>query len=223
MTPATSGPSTGWRRSRESSASPNGGHIVASPLISTSPPALALGAAFVIWVGGEVALQVRSRRAAAPSSGDRHSMPILIASVWAAVALGLWLSLASTRYRLPLAPGPAELAGAAAMVAGVALRGWAIATLGRQFTVRISTEPAHSLVTEGPYRWLRHPGYLGSLITVLGALVAFDSWPGLALLALPGAASAWRIAVEEAALRRHFGSAYDLYSGARKRLIPGLF
>ncbi|NNM95986.1 MAG: hypothetical protein HKL89_00020 [Candidatus Dormibacteraeota bacterium] len=121
-----------------------------------------------------------------PTIWVRHSIPILIASVWASVALGLWLSLAPTRYRLPLAPGLAELAGAAAMAAGVALRGWAIATLGRQFTFTIGTEPAHSLVTDGPHCWLRHPGYLKSLITVLGALVAFASWPGLAL-----AAPAW--------------------------------
>lgn len=197
--------------------------MVTLPLISTSPPSLALGTAFAIWVSSEVALQVRSRRAAVTGSGDRHSMHILIASVWAAVAIGLWLSRAAARDRLPLAPGAAELAGAAAMGAGVALRGWAVATLGRNFTVRISTEPTQSLVTAGPYRWLRHPGYLGSLITVLGVLVAFDSWPGLALLALPGAASAWRIAVEETALRRHFGSAYDRYARSHKRLIPGLF
>ena len=123
----------------------------------------------------------------------------------------------------PLAPGAAELAGPSAMAAGLALRGWAVPTLGHQFTVRISTEPTQSRVTTGPYRWLRHPGYLGSLITVLGVLVAFDSWPGLALLVLPGAASAWRIAVEEAALRCHLGSAYDRYALSHKHLIPGLF
>ncbi len=150
-------------------------------------------------------------------------MPVLIASVWAAIALGFWLSGAPARYRLPLDSGPAELVGAAIMAAGIALRWWAIVTLGRQFTVRITATPTAQLVTEGPYRWLQHPGYLGSLLTVLGVLLAFDTWPGLALLALPTAAHGWRIAVEEASLRRRLGSVYEEYARSRKRLLPGLF
>ncbi len=51
--------------------------------------------------------------------------------------------------------------GAAVFLAAKALKYWAIATLGPLWTFRVLVLPAHPLVRRGPYRWLRHPNYLG--------------------------------------------------------------
>jgi methyltransferase len=65
-------------------------------------------------------------------------------------------------------PAGALLAGALLFAAAKALKWWAIATLGRAWTFRVIAVPASPLVTAGPYRYLRHPNYVG----VVGELAA---------------------------------------------------
>jgi methyltransferase len=82
------------------------------------------------------------------------------------------------------------------------LRLWVIGTLGGRWTTRIIVPPAAPPIRRGPYRLLRHPNYaiVAAEIPLLPA--AFGAW-GLAALfgALNLALLAWRIRVEEAALR----------------------
>jgi protein-S-isoprenylcysteine O-methyltransferase len=52
-------------------------------------------------------------------------------------------------------------AGLAITCLGVALRQWAIFTLGRYSVGRVFIQPEQSVITSGPYRWLRHPSYTG--------------------------------------------------------------
>lgn len=89
------------------------------------------------------------------------------------------------------------VAGAIVATAGVALRVWAIVTLGARFASRLGSD---ALVTTGPYRWLRHPSELGLVLAMLGCALVLGSWATLAsvVVALP---FAWtRCARENAAL-----------------------
>lgn len=101
------------------------------------------------------------------------------------------------------APSPAVFAGAALFVASKALKWWAIATLGPFWTFRVIVVPGASLVSGGPYQYLRHPNY----VAVVGELVAAALMTG-AIVAGPivtagfGLLIVKRIAVEERALRR---------------------
>ena len=63
-----------------------------------------------------------------------------------------------------------------AMVAGLALRTWAIATLGRWFTLEVGVEPAQRLVQAGPYRLVRHPSYAGALLAFAASAVLLHAW-----------------------------------------------
>ena len=69
-------------------------------------------------------------------------------------------------------PGVFTVAGAVVFIAGKALKVWAIASLGTRWTYRVLVIPSAPLVTRGPYRFMRHPNYVG----VVGELV------GMALL-----------------------------------------
>jgi protein-S-isoprenylcysteine O-methyltransferase len=63
-----------------------------------------------------------------------------------------------------------------AIGAGLALRTWAIVTLGGWFTLRVDLKPAQPLVREGPYRWIRHPSYAGALLAFAASAVLLHAW-----------------------------------------------
>jgi len=67
-------------------------------------------------------------------------------------------------------PPPAILiAGATVFVLAKALKWWAILTLGPFWTFRVIVVPGASLIASGPYRWLRHPNYVGVVGELAGA------------------------------------------------------
>jgi methyltransferase len=91
--------------------------------------------------------------------------------------------------------------GLAAFVAGELLRGWAMASLDGRWTTRIVVLPTAPLVAGGPYRFLRHPIYVGVTLMVGGFLLAFGLWATLAIVVpLHAVAVLRRIAREDAAL-----------------------
>ncbi|MCA0431655.1 MAG: hypothetical protein LCH46_00185 [Proteobacteria bacterium] len=81
-------------------------------------------------------------------------------------------------------------------------RVWILMTLGRRWTTRILTVPGEKLVTAGPYRFLRHPNYLLVALEVpLLPLVFGLPWLALVFGLLNLAMLAWRIRIEDGALR----------------------
>ena len=112
--------------------------------------------------------------------------------------------------------------GVALMVAGLLFRAWAIQILGSQFSVHVALQPEHRLVTNGPYRWLRHPSYTGTLLTLSGLPVALGVWPLAAVVSVIFmAAHVFRIHVEEAAMAEMFGETYAAYCKRTWRMFPG--
>lgn len=104
-----------------------------------------------------------------------------------------------------VAPWPAigwwTFAGLAAFAAGEILRGWSMAALGGRWTTRVVVLPTAPLVTRGPYRFLRHPIYVGVTLMLAGFLVAFGLWASLlVLLPMKLLAVTRRIRLEERAL-----------------------
>jgi protein-S-isoprenylcysteine O-methyltransferase Ste14 len=110
------------------------------------------------------------------------------------------------------------------LVAGVALRIWAIRHLGRFFTVAVGIQHGHQVIQDGPYRSVRHPSYSGSLLALTGLGILTFNWLGLILIVICTLlAYALRISVEEKALLAQFGSEYQEYSTRTKRMIPGVY
>src|SRR3954452_8789348 len=103
---------------------------------------------------------------------------------------------------------------------GLALRVWSMRVLGRDYTRSLRTRDAQTVIERGPYRLLRHPGYIGSILVWVGSRVAVN-WlvaAATALVLLP--VYAYRISAEEQMLVDHFGDAYRTYRGRTWRLVP---
>jgi protein-S-isoprenylcysteine O-methyltransferase Ste14 len=113
--------------------------------------------------------------------------------------------------------------GVVLYVAGGALRIWPVFVLGRRFSGLVAIQPGRELVTDGPYRFIRHPSYLGMIILMLGWALAFRSGPGLIVAALILPPLLARIRSEEALLQTQFGAQYDAYCKRTSRLIPGIY
>jgi protein-S-isoprenylcysteine O-methyltransferase Ste14 len=113
--------------------------------------------------------------------------------------------------------------GVALFAAGGALRIWPVFVLGRRFSGLVAIQPGHTLVTTGVYGVIRHPSYLGLLVSSLGWALAFRSGIGVLLVALLIPPLIARIEAEERLLRTQFGAEYDAYCRRTSRLIPGIY
>ncbi|WP_223504245.1 methyltransferase family protein [Pseudomonas sp. BF-R-24] len=113
--------------------------------------------------------------------------------------------------------------GALLFIVGGALRLWPVFVLGKRFSGLVAIQSGHRLVTEGIYRNLRNPSYLGMMVIGIGWALAFRSGVGLILVALTLIPLIARIHSEEALLRAQFGSEYEAYCARSWRLIPGLY
>jgi protein-S-isoprenylcysteine O-methyltransferase len=123
---------------------------------------------------------------------------------------------------------PQELWIAAAadllILAGIALRLWAILHLGKFFTVDVGIQSEQRVVQDGPYRFVRHPSYSGGLIAMTGIACLTFNWLGfIVIVACCLAAYIIRITVEENVLMNSLGDDYRRYAARTKRLIPWVF
>jgi protein-S-isoprenylcysteine O-methyltransferase len=107
---------------------------------------------------------------------------------------------------------------------GLAVRWWAIVTLGRFFTVDVVIEKDHELVQRGPFRWVRHPSYAGVLVAFTGWAITLGNWVAMGLVLVPiFVAFVRRMNVEEDALSRALGEKYREYMTRTNRLIPSVY
>jgi protein-S-isoprenylcysteine O-methyltransferase Ste14 len=113
--------------------------------------------------------------------------------------------------------------GVALFTLGGALRLWPVFVLGNRFSGLVAIQRGHSLVTTGVYSVIRHPSYLGLLISSLGWGLAFRSGVGVLLTAILILPLIGRIRAEERLLQTQFGGEYDAYRARTNRLIPGLY
>jgi len=178
-----------------------------------------LQAMLIAWAAIEILLRLRNL-------GGRTTLDWTFGLVIIAVAAAINLGFRAAHVQSTvLGGGWAPVAvGLGVLAAGVALRTWAILTLGRLFKFVVVIQEGHRVVASGPYRLLRHPSYTGALVAFLGTGIVLDSWLStLALVLIPLLAILVRIHVEEAELTNALGREYRTYASRTRRLIPGLW
>jgi protein-S-isoprenylcysteine O-methyltransferase len=127
--------------------------------------------------------------------------------------------------RLPVRPLPAFCAplGFVVLLGGLALRAWSMQTLSDAYTRTLRVTNEQNVTERGPYRRVRHPGYLGSLLVWAGFALSSGSAAvtgTVAALLLP--AYVHRIDAEERLLERELPG-YSDYVQRTKRLVPSLW
>lgn len=105
------------------------------------------------------------------------------------------------------------------LIGGMIITLWSLTTLGRNLSI---LPEARGLVREGPYRFVRHPLYLGEMVAMLGVLLPVITTRNVAIFAAFCALQLWRTRYEEEVLAATFAE-YDEYRRRTARLLPGLF
>ncbi|MCI0520032.1 MAG: isoprenylcysteine carboxylmethyltransferase family protein [Chloroflexi bacterium] len=127
---------------------------------------------------------------------------------WAGFSLPLW----------------ARWLGAAAALVSVPLIWWVQWALGSNFSTTLHVRQEHTLVTHGPYHWVRHPMYTVLFIQIAGYLLLTANWllGGIPLVALT-LIVVTRVRNEEAVMTEKFGAAYRAYILRTGRFLPRIF
>jgi len=95
--------------------------------------------------------------------------------------------------------------------------------MGKNWAVVARTREDHSLVTSGPFAFVRHPIYSALFLFLLALAIGYGHWRNLAVAVPLYWIMTWgRIRHEERLLRAQFGADYDAYAARVKRFLPGL-
>lgn len=183
-----------------------------------------VGAAYLtLWIAWLLVVAV-GRERGVRSSYDRTQREFLALS---GIIMLVLLVVPPWEYTHLTGPIPRDGAlswlGLTLFAIGVGIQFTAVRALQGFYTVRLGVQAGHHVITDGPYRFVRHPGYLGHMLSMaaiglaLGSLIAL----GLTILVLP--LLLWRIRHEEEMLSIEFGEEYPSYKQRTKRLIPFLY
>jgi protein-S-isoprenylcysteine O-methyltransferase Ste14 len=148
-------------------------------------------------------------------------LPIIAAMFLHWVIAGLDRGRMHAADSIPLA---LQVVGQVGFAAGWALFVWAM-QVNRYFSSipRIQAERGHRIITAGPYRWMRHPGYAGALLSAVASPLALGSWLSAFIVPIGAGLLAWRIAVEEKLLIAKLPGYAEYAARVPYRLVPGVW
>lgn len=177
----------------------------------------------ILWILSEIALSGFLRSKDPQSSFDKSSLKILWITICLSVTIGNLLSdtnyLITNHYYTII-----ETVGTSLLCIGLIIRWIAILKLGEYFTTTISVSDNQTIVQSGIYKHIRHPSYLGTLMSFLGLGIVFNNWITLTIIFVPILiAFIYRITIEEKMLKQVFGNQYKNYIKHSWKLIPKLF
>ncbi len=178
---------------------------------------------YSIWIiselFGAVLIPSLRKRGATRLKRDRGSGDLVIFTVFLAIIIAFGFGYEG----VGILPDWIFYLGISLMILGILLRQWAIAVLGRFFSLTVWVAEDHKVVDKGPYRFVRHPSYTGVLVTFIGLGLAVQSLGALLVLLLVfGVSFGYRMLVEERTLLSQLAQDYASYMRRTKRLIPFL-
>ena len=168
---------------------------------------------------------LHAERSGVPPDAKRWDIPLAV--IMGRIGPIVTLGVAGLERRLRgdgAIPLWAQLAALAVAALGAAVGGWAM-TANPFFSalVRVQTERGHRVIDSGPYRYVRHPGYAGSIAHILSAALALGSLWALIPAALTAGVIVVRTAREDATLQAELPG-YASYAGrVPHRLLPGVW
>ena len=186
---------------------------------------LALGMAAVLPFG----IYHRVRSQASREKLDRRQEGLFILLTLRPIGLagmfGLLTFVASpARMAWSSVPLPAwqRWVGVGVGIAGGSLLIWTLRTLGTNITDTVVTRRHHTLVTTGPYQFVRHPFYVASALAFTANALATANWFIALMGGLAMALLVLRTTIEEEHLVKRFGDDYARYMKQTGRFFPRL-
>jgi len=182
-----------------------------------------VGAAYAaLWMAMWVVTAIWRKRGS-PSPGREHLIILSLGGV-GMLALMILIPWEYMNFDGPLErDGGLSAFGLVLFALGIMLQTAAMLKLHGGFTVYLGVRSGSKLVTTGPYRYIRHPGYTSYLMTLTGIGLGLSSLIGIALAASMVPFLLWRIKGEERMLVAEFGEEYRMYMRRTKKLIPFLY
>ncbi len=146
--------------------------------------------------------------------------PDLLPLVMLAFPIGIAIGYA----RIGVLPHWLFFPGEVAFVVGTGFTLWSYSILGQYVSPYVLALPEHKIIQAGPYRYIRHPGYLGQIVAHVGLGLALQSWVAVVImLAMMAGFAVYRIRNEEAFLGSELGDSYLSYMRTTKRFVPFVF
>ena len=176
---------------------------------------------FILWGVSEVFISTRLRTTG-DGSRDAGTLKYVLIAAYASIGVAVYIALRNDGVLAE--PTLSGYIGLVAIVLGITVRAYAILTLRRFFTVNVTLQEGHRLIRTGPYRFIRHPAYTGTLLSFYGFAIAVENvWAAIILIVPITAAFAMRMRVEEAVLRQGFPEEYPEYERTTRRLVPFVY
>ena len=168
----------------------------------------------------ELRLSARNERRILELGGREHTPGQFTVMRWMHIAWFLAMIAEVFGLQRPFHPTLA-LVASLAFLAGQALRYTAIHTLGERWTVRVMTLPGAKPVSQGIYRFIRHPNYLGVVLEIAAVPLLHNAYLTAIFFSIANALLlAWRIRKEESALKEQ--NNYEQVFADRPRFLPKL-
>jgi protein-S-isoprenylcysteine O-methyltransferase Ste14 len=184
-----------------------------------SPVFIVISLSWIGWLAYWI-LAARNVKAVAETESGLsrvlYSVPLFVAALLLLdTHLGRWLNMQLVSHSLTVA-----WIGAALTLAGILFAVWARVVLGGNWSGQVTVKEDHELIRTGPYALARHPIYTGLALAFAGSALATGELRGLIALVLVVASFVYKMGIEERAMRRTFGAAYDDYARQVKALVP---
>lgn len=155
------------------------------------------------------------------TASDKGSSALIVVVFWIVIILPLLLNFLHVGL-IPLSV--ITWLGVLMMLLGLGLRIWSMRVLGEYYTRTLRVTEKQAIVTQGPYRVIRHPGYLGTICVWIGFSLAVGNWIAAILVTiLLFGVYGYRIRSEEFMLIDKFGNEYHEYRKRTWRLVPFVY
>ena len=178
---------------------------------------------YIVWFLSEILLnRLLHSKSTDKQNADKNSLSLIWVTIVVTISVAVFIA---AKFHVSISlHASIQYTGLVLIYVGIILRLFAVASLGRFFTVDVTIRQGHKLKKDGIYKYVRHPSYFASLLSFIGFGLCLNNWISLLLITIAiVAAFTFRIKIEERILTEQFGEEYIDYKKSTRGLIPFIY